>query len=102
MTRAINLVVLTLATRRLTHLIVDDKITEPAREALFQAFSSKYWLRYLLTCTRCTSVWSALVVLMLSRRKLTSVVVVILALSEASIIIDEAVDSSEYMDFDEG
>ena len=87
--RAVDVIALVLATRRLTHLVVDDKITEPVRDAIFMSFGYSFWIRYLLTCTRCTSVWAAIVVLMLSRHRATKVIASILALSEASIIIDE-------------
>lgn len=52
-----------LATKRVTRLVVDDKVTEDVRELVWKRFppeSTK--LGYLVTCYACTSVWSAAVV----------------------------------------
>lgn len=90
-------VTLALATRRLTHLVVEDKITEDLREAVFKRHAPETTkLGYLFTCTRCSSVWAGLIVLLLGRSRLPgSVIVDTLALSEVSILVDEAVGASK-------
>lgn len=47
-----------LATHRLTKLVLDDKLTAPLRDRLFERFppeSTK--IGYLFTCPWCTSIW---------------------------------------------
>lgn len=55
---ALNLVKDVLAVHRLTKLVIDDKITEDFREAVFERFppdSTK--IGYVLTCPWCVSLW---------------------------------------------
>lgn len=87
-------IVLALATRRLTHLIVNDEITRPAREKLLDS-EANYWIQYVFSCTRCMSIWSGLVVLLLSKTRLTRMVASVLALSEASIMVDEIIETQK-------
>lgn len=52
-----------LATYRLTRLIVDDEIFAPIRNKIFNRFNPEYSkFGYILTCTWCSSVWVALLV----------------------------------------
>lgn len=47
-----------LATHRLTRLVLSDKITEPARDKIFEKFDpASSQLGYLLTCPWCASIW---------------------------------------------
>lgn len=78
-----------LATRRVTGLLIEDEITAPARDRILGS-SDNYWLTYLLTCRRCSSVWAAAAVLILSKFKAGSAILDTLALSESVIIIDKA------------
>lgn len=54
------LVVNVLAVHRLTHLVIDDKITEPLRDRIFDRFGQPMdtWT-YLFTCPWCVSIWLA-------------------------------------------
>lgn len=56
------LVVNVLAVHRLTHLVIDDKITEPIRDKIFDKFGQPHetWT-YLFTCPWCTSIWVAVI-----------------------------------------
>lgn len=51
-----------LAVHRLTHLVIDDKITEPLRDKIFDRFGQPMdtWT-YLFTCPWCVSIWVAAV-----------------------------------------
>jgi hypothetical protein len=52
-----------LATYRLTRLIVDDEIFAPIRNKILNRFNPEYSkFGYILTCTWCSSVWVALLV----------------------------------------
>lgn len=48
------------AVHRLTHLVIDDKITEPIRNWIFDRFGQPHltWT-YLFTCPWCVSIWLA-------------------------------------------
>ncbi|QEM41545.1 hypothetical protein SEA_FORZA_76 [Gordonia phage Forza] len=86
--------VFALATRRLTHLIVEDKITETARNRVLDN-TSNYWINYLLTCTKCMSIWAAIAVLLLGRQSFGRAILNTLALSEASILVDETLGAMQ-------
>ena len=92
MNNAVGFIVGALAVKRLTRLIVEDKITEDIREAWFKRFPPETTkLGYLITCTKCTSIWSALTVTALqgaSAHRLTET----LAMSEAAILLYDAMD----------
>lgn len=74
----LTLIVRALAVWRLTQLIVDDELTRPLRD------HATGRVAYLLNCTRCTSVWAALLMVVcpawLAR---------VLAWSAFSILLDE-------------
>jgi hypothetical protein len=59
--RALDLVVDSLAVKRLTRLVTEDTITEPLRVAFYRRFggpeTSK--IAYLLSCPHCVSIWLA-------------------------------------------
>lgn len=54
---ALGLLLLTLATARLTRLVTIDKIGEPLRQAVIRRYGADHWLTYLLHCPWCMSVW---------------------------------------------
>lgn len=55
-----DLIVDTLATHRITRLVIDDKITEDFREKVFEKTPpSENKFAYFLTCPHCVSVWAA-------------------------------------------
>lgn len=55
-------VVVSVATARLTRLVVDDKITETARHAVVKRLGADSRISYLVNCHWCTGVWAAAVV----------------------------------------
>lgn len=57
-----TLVILLLATMRLTRIVVWDKITLPVRRAILQKTGLDSWLSYLVHCVTCTGFWSAALV----------------------------------------
>lgn len=86
--------VLFLATRRITGLVVDDTIFDRARDQVWDAYPPETSLvGYFLTCRRCSSIWAALIVLILARRSSTRLILDILALSEASILLDSGIEA---------
>ncbi|QGF20250.1 hypothetical protein SEA_SIXAMA_71 [Gordonia phage Sixama] len=87
-------VIYALATRRLAHLIVNDKITEPARDKIMDK-ADNYWVTYLLTCPRCMSIWAGIVVLLLGRQSFGRFVLNTLALSGASVLVDEILEEMQ-------
>lgn len=55
-----------LATYRLTRLVVDDEILAPIRNKILNRFDPEYSkFGYLLTCTWCSSIWVASLVVIL-------------------------------------
>ena len=79
-----DLVILALATARLTRLVTTDTIFAPLRERIWKRFppeSSRYG--YLITCNWCTSIYAATLVVSMYRiiEKPTIFVSMILALS---------------------
>ena len=89
-----NLLTLTLATRRGTRLVMEDKITEPIRDLIFK-HAPNHPLAYLITCPWCTSIWVAalLVILPSLSPRIASQITAILALSDASTTLSQAVDT---------
>lgn len=82
-----------LATARLAALAAQDEITEPLRRQVdgwagdAPYGSLKDRLNYLVNCTHCTSIWAAGVVLALNTSRLTRPVVLILAASQAGLLV---------------
>lgn len=77
-----------LAVNRITHLIVDDEITRPLREAVERRWPDSK-LSYLVTCPKCVSVWAGLAV---SSGLVPRRVSWALALSAASLLVDDQTD----------
>lgn len=80
-----------LATKRLTRLLIDDVILEDFRNKIFEKWDPEdHKLAYLLTCSKCASVWlAALVVSGIIPGKVLD----LLAYSEASVIAGDIVDA---------
>lgn len=81
---AIDLIILALATTRITMLITTDTITQPLRERIWRRYppeSSRYG--YLISCNWCSSIYAATAVVSMYRifEKPTLFVCAILALS---------------------
>lgn len=57
-----ELVLDTIAVYRLTKLIIEDKLTEPVRDLVFDKFPQGGMMRYLITCPWCISIWAGIVV----------------------------------------
>jgi hypothetical protein len=79
------------ATRRLTDIVVNEKIADPLRNAAFAADPRMNHVGYLVTCERCTSVWAGglmatLAALAIQRRStLPLIPIAALALSQYTI-----------------
>lgn len=95
---AIRVLIMFLAARRLTSLVVEDEITRSLREKIVEKFPPETTkIGYLVTCTKCVSVWAAVVIVALDRagrselrwRSLTQSMLDTLALSEITIVADE-------------
>ncbi len=52
--------VLTLASARVTRLIVHDKLSAPIKRAIIMKLGSGHWFVYLIHCPYCTSFWTSL------------------------------------------
>jgi len=87
-----------LATARLTSMITDDEISRPVRDKVEEWASDKpegsvpERLAYLVTCTRCVSVWAAGAVLVMSIIPPFRPLVRIMAGSQAAISTMSAVE----------
>lgn len=96
-----NPFVILLATRRLTQLVVEDKITEPIRDRVgewgdrYPETSIQNRLSYLVGCSACTSVWAATAVLVASRWPAGRWLMRILAASGAALALQAAVEKLE-------
>lgn len=92
-----SLITLSLASARLTRLIISDKITEKPRNALFKRFPPQSSsLGYLLTCPYCVSVWTSAVLTVLPSRVQTPVVTALAASFVVSEIADFLTPHSEH------
>lgn len=108
----IHLVILILASFRLTHLVVYDKITEFIRNPFIEVTSEndengetkqvirvkgegegfRHWLGSLLTCYWCTGVWSSLaVVIVYLYVPILLPILLILAIAGAAAIIESRI-----------
>lgn len=85
---------LILANYRLARLIVVDQITAPLRERLWKRFPPSTQFGYLFTCMWCTSMWTAILIVVcyILNPVLTTIIAAILALSAAVGIIDTVVE----------
>lgn len=80
------------AAKRITRLVVEDKITEDLREAWFEKFPPETTkLGYLVSCKKCTSFWAAAVSVAVASTPLRPLLTA-LALSEIVILADRAED----------
>lgn len=59
MTAVLLLLIAAFATARVTRLIVDDKITEPARHFIARRLPDGSKVTYLIHCTWCAGLWVA-------------------------------------------
>jgi hypothetical protein len=82
----LELLVLILATKRITRLVTEDEITRSLRLAA----ADKGALEYLVGCTSCVSVWAGAASLVLPRR-----VRYLLASSEAAIMLAQSFKLAE-------
>lgn len=79
-----------LATRRLTSLVTEDKITETPRNLIIDQ-NPEGMAAYLVGCRKCVSIWAGIAVGLLSLpdNRITNTAVHALALSELSLIMDK-------------
>lgn len=96
-----NPLVLALASRRLTQLVVEDDITRPFRAAVSdwaagrEEFSFRERVDYMLNCGQCASIYAAAAVLVADRVPGGRVLLRILALSEAALLTEAALKRLE-------
>jgi hypothetical protein len=90
----VQFIILTLATYRLSRLIVEDTVTEPLRDAIWNRFNPSQGIGYLITCYWCTSFWvaSLLVLMFIIVPVPTTAMALILALSSMVGIISARMD----------
>ena len=65
-----NLVTLAIdvaATYRLTKLVMEDKITEDLREAIYEKFPKDSKIAYFIGCPWCVSIWAGAVIFTLRK-----------------------------------
>lgn len=55
------------ATYRLTRLVLDDKLTEDLRNAIYQRFPRDSKISYFIGCPWCVSIWAGLVIFTLRK-----------------------------------
>lgn len=67
MKQLFNFAVDVIATYRLTKLLMEDKITEDLREAIFEKFPRDSKMGYFLTCPWCVSIWTGFAVFALRK-----------------------------------
>jgi hypothetical protein len=79
----VELVILSLASFRLTRLITTDTVTEGIRNRIWSKFPPSTKFGYLITCNWCTGFWVSLffVALWLALPQVTIVVSLVLAIS---------------------
>jgi hypothetical protein len=87
-----------LAIARLTSLIAEDELTAPIREAIDRRAGAgpvQEKLAYLVTCSRCVSVWAAGGVLIAQQTRIGRPLVAALAGSQAALGVLTALDRLE-------
>lgn len=95
-----NLLINALAISRLTTLIAQDEITQPVRDAVSRLADQheNVWttkLEYLVSCTKCVSVWAAFGILLANRWRWARPLVSSLAGSQAAMMVMTAQDLME-------
>lgn len=66
MTTLIALLVMSLATARLTRMIVEDQISEPLRNWAYRVDPKIEHVGYVVGCPYCTGIWAGMAVMWLS------------------------------------
>lgn len=90
-----------LAAKRLTQLVVEDKITEPLREPVLkwgERHEEGTWqdrVAYLVSCPACSSVWAAAGILIARRIPYVRHLVPVLAISQAALALDAWIKAKE-------
>lgn len=90
-----TLLILALATFRLSRLFTRDFIFEPLREAIWKKFPPHTQLGYLFTCNWCMSIWFASLITICYTivPAVTIVPCLVLALSAVAGLISDKLDS---------
>jgi Protein of unknown function (DUF1360) len=87
--------ILSLATARLTQLVVDDAITDPIREQIAQANDNPSpWsvLDEIVNCHACTSVWAGAGILVAEQTGVGRFLVRVLALSQTALAVKSVIE----------
>jgi Protein of unknown function (DUF1360) len=97
--------ILSLATARLTQLVVEDEITEPIRNAVDTAWRNtpddtlpdRIWatLNEIINCGACTSVWAGAGILVAEQTGMGRFLVRVLALSQAALAVKAVIERIE-------
>lgn len=89
-----HLVILILGVYRLTRLIIEDTITEPIRNWIWDRWGYEKGVGYLVTCYWCTSFWVAsLTVILYTIVPIpTTAIMLVLALSAGAGLIAARID----------
>jgi Protein of unknown function (DUF1360) len=97
----VNPVVVVLATKRLTQLIVEDELTRPVREAIDHwakgaaEFSFRDRVATLAMCPACMSVWAGGAILLAGRHPVGRALSGVLAASGAALLLEAIVGRLE-------
>jgi uncharacterized membrane protein len=81
--------ILSLATARLTQLVVDDEITEPIRERAGAKFPV---VDEIVNCHACTSIWAGAGILVAEQTGVGRFLVRVFALSQAALAIKAVIE----------
>lgn len=89
--------ILSLATARLTQLVVDDTITEPVRDAIEQKADNSRGMTWqqvheAVNCHACSSVWAGAGILVAERTGVGRFLVRVLALSQAALAVKAVIE----------
>jgi hypothetical protein len=86
--------VMSLATARLTQLVVDDEIAAPVRNQIMRRTPEKAldWVGELIECPACMSVWAGAGILAAEQIPFGRVLVRVLALSQAALIVKSLIE----------
>lgn len=87
--------ILSLATARLTQLVVDDTITEPVRDKIHERPGDEPWsnvLDEIVNCHACTSIWSGAGILVAEQTGIGRFLVRVLALSQAALAVKAVIE----------
>lgn len=87
--------ILSLATARLTQLVVDDEINAPMRDRIHERPGDESWsnvLDEIVNCHACTSIWAGAGILVAEQTGVGRFLVRVLALSQAALAVKAVIE----------